>query len=128
MLRLEGDVTMEQFDSIRLGRHPSTGEFLRPRQNVDRFDEDGKRTATARNLYDFTISAPKAVSVQALEDPRLIEAHHRAVNETVQEMENSAAARIRRLERRTTESRQIWSSPATITTPAVSSIHNCTLT
>jgi conjugative relaxase-like TrwC/TraI family protein len=97
MLGLEGDVTMEQFDSIRLGRHPSTGEFLRPRQNVDRFDEDGKRTATARNLYDFTISAPKAVSVQALEDPRLIEAHHRAVNETVQEMENSAAARIRRL-------------------------------
>jgi conjugative relaxase-like TrwC/TraI family protein len=92
MLGLEGDVTMEQFDSIRLGLHPSTGEFLRPRQNVDRFDDDGKRTATARNLYDFTISAPKAVSVQALEDPRLIEAHHRAVNETVHEMESAAAA------------------------------------
>jgi conjugative relaxase-like TrwC/TraI family protein len=97
MLGLEGDVMLEQFDSIRLGLHPSTGESLRPRQSVDRFDQDGKRTATARNLYDFTISAPKAVSVQALEDPRLIEAHHRAVNETVQEMENSAAARIRRL-------------------------------
>jgi conjugative relaxase-like TrwC/TraI family protein len=92
LLGLDGEVTMEQFDAIRLGLDPSNGESLRTRQSADRFDEEGKRTATARNLYDFTISAPKAISVQAFEDPRLIEAHHRAVTE----MENSAAARIRR--------------------------------
>ena len=96
MLGLTGEVTLEQFDAVRLGLDPSTGEFLRPRQSADRFDEDGKRKATARNLYDFTISAPKAVSVQAIEDPRLITAHHRAVSETVQELENWAAARVRR--------------------------------
>ena len=45
---------------------------------------------TARNLYDFTVSAPKALSVQALEDPRLIAAHNTAVAETAQEMERVA--------------------------------------
>jgi conjugative relaxase-like TrwC/TraI family protein len=97
MLGLEGAVTMEQFDAVRLGQNPATGEFLRQRQSADRFDDEGKRKGTARNLYDFTISAPKAVSVQALEDPRLIEAHHRAVSETVPEMETWAATRVRRL-------------------------------
>jgi conjugative relaxase-like TrwC/TraI family protein len=96
MLGLAGEVTLEQFDAVRSGVDPATGEFLRPRQSADRFDEDGKRQSTARNLYDFTISAPKAVSVQAIEDPRLVEAHHRAVSETVQELENWAAARVRR--------------------------------
>ena len=83
LLGLEGAVTMEQFDAIRQGVDPSTGEFLRQRQSADRSTEreiNGRtviETAHARNLYDFTISAPKALSVQALEDPRLIEAHKR---------------------------------------------------
>jgi conjugative relaxase-like TrwC/TraI family protein len=55
-----------------------------------------EKLATARNLYDFTISAPKAVSVQALEDPRLIAAHNTAIFETAQEMERLAATRIRK--------------------------------
>src|SRR5882757_6366457 len=75
LLGLEGAVTMEQFDAIRQGVDPPTGEFLRQRQSADRFNVLGEKLATARNLYDFTISAPKALSVQALEDPRLIEAH-----------------------------------------------------
>jgi conjugative relaxase-like TrwC/TraI family protein len=97
LLGLEGAVTMEQFDAIRKGVDPSTGEFLRQRQSADRFNELGEKLATARNLYDFTISAPKALSVQALEDPRLIEAHKVAVAETAQEMESVAGARIRKL-------------------------------
>ena len=56
----------------------------------------GEKIATARNLYDFTVSAPKAVSVQALEDPRLIEAHKTAVGEMITEMEGLAGARIRK--------------------------------
>src|SRR5450432_2319851 len=67
LLGLEGTVTMEQFEAIRLGNDPNTGAFLRQRQNVDRYavvERDGEKQiekiATARNLYDFTVSAPKA--------------------------------------------------------------------
>jgi conjugative relaxase-like TrwC/TraI family protein len=95
LLELRGEVTMEQFDAIRQGHHPTTGEFLRPRHNVDRFSQDGERLSSARNLYDFTVSAPKSVSVQALVDPRLREAHTQALAEMTAEMERLAAARIR---------------------------------
>ena len=96
LLGLKGAVAMDQFDAVRQGIHPSTGEFLRQRQGANRFDEAGAKTATARNLYDFTISAPKAVSVQALVDPRLIEVHKLAVGETTAEMERLAATRVRK--------------------------------
>jgi len=56
----------------------------------------GKQIARARNLYDFTISAPKALSVQALVDPRLLDAHEIAVAETAQEIESLAAAQVRK--------------------------------
>ena len=101
LLGLDGVVTMEQFEAIRLGNNPATGEFLRQRKGADRVHErevNGKLitdTATARNLYDFTVSAPKALSVQALEDPRLIEVHRRAVDEMAAEMERLAGTRVR---------------------------------
>jgi conjugative relaxase-like TrwC/TraI family protein len=95
LLGLKGEVTMEQFDAIRQGLHPETKEFLRPRQNVNRFDKDGERLSSARSLYDFTVSAPKSVSVQALIDPRLREAHQQALAEMSGEMERLAGARIR---------------------------------
>jgi conjugative relaxase-like TrwC/TraI family protein len=103
LLGLEGAVSMEQFDAIRQGLDPTTGEFLRQRQSADRFQErvaDGEklleRIGTARNLYDFTVSAPKAVSVQAMEDLRIVNAHQTAVAEMAQEMESLAAARVRK--------------------------------
>lgn len=96
LLGLKGDVTMEQFESIRQGLDPSTGDFLRQRQSANKYNADGEQIASARNLYDFTISAPKAVSVQALEDPRLIEAHKIAVAETAKEIESLAAAKVRK--------------------------------
>ena len=39
LLDLKGEVALEQFDAVRQGLHPSTGEFLRPLQNVDRYNE-----------------------------------------------------------------------------------------
>jgi len=103
LLGLEGAVTMEQFDAIRQGFDPSTGEFLRQRQNVDRYglverngEKQIEKLATARNLYDFTVSAPKALSVQALEDPRLIGVHKAAVSEMAAEMERLAGASVRK--------------------------------
>jgi conjugative relaxase-like TrwC/TraI family protein len=95
LLELKGEVTLEQFDAIRQGLHPETKEFLRPCQNVNRFDKDGERLSSARSLYDFTVSAPKSVSVQALIDPRLREAHQQALAEMTGEMERLAGARIR---------------------------------
>ena len=70
--------------------------------------ERGKKLATARNLYDFTVSAPKAFSVQALEDPRLIDAHKKAVAEMAAEMERLAGARVRKDGANDTRRLQIW--------------------
>jgi conjugative relaxase-like TrwC/TraI family protein len=96
LLGLKGEVTMEQFDAIRQGIDPTTGEFLRQRVSADRYTADGEKLATARNLYDFTLSAPKAISVQSLEDPRLVDAHKTAVAEAAIEIEAAAGSRIRR--------------------------------
>ena len=51
-----------------------------------------------RNLYDFTFSAPKSVSILAeiVGDRRLIEAHCKAVELALSETESYAQARIRR--------------------------------
>ena len=95
LLGLAGEVRMEQFDAIRQGVDPSSGEFLRPRQSADRFNGEGERTSAARSLYDFTVSAPKSVSVQAMVDPRLLDAHQQAVQEMAREMESLAASRVR---------------------------------
>ena len=106
LLGLEGAVTPQQFEAIRVSNDPRTGEFLRQRHSADRVREvDGRtETASARNLYDFTVSAPKAVSVQALEDPRLIGAHKIAVAEMAAEMERSAGAAVRKNDGRGTRS------------------------
>jgi conjugative relaxase-like TrwC/TraI family protein len=103
LLGLSGDVRMEDFDAVRQGLHPQTKEFLRQRQGADRYGEvtrNGEtaieKTGTARALYDFTISAPKDISIQAMHDPCLVEAHEIAVTETVAEMESIAAVRVRK--------------------------------
>ena len=103
LLGLEGAVTMEEFDAIRQAVDPSTGEFLRQRKSADRYgmverngEEVIEKIQTSRNLYDFTVSAPKALSVQAMEDPRLFEAHRAGVAEMAMEMERLAGARVRK--------------------------------
>jgi conjugative relaxase-like TrwC/TraI family protein len=63
----------------------------------EQFEVDGEIQSRGRHLYDFTFSAPKSVSVVAAlgEDERLVQAHHHAVEAAVQELEASAAARVR---------------------------------
>lgn len=103
LLGLEGQVTMEQFEAMREAVHPLTGEFLRQRKSADRVVERTTETGEtivderkARNLYDCTVSAPKALSVLAMVDPRVTEAHQAGVSAIVQEMEGVAGARIRK--------------------------------
>jgi len=97
LLGLRGEVTREQFEAVREGLHPETGEFLRPRHSADRLDANGSEQSKGRSLYDLTFSAPKSISIQALVggDERLITAHDKAVREALAEAENYAAARIR---------------------------------
>src|ERR1700688_2292631 len=96
-LALIGEVTEQQFEAIRQGLHPATGEQLRPRQSADRMSASGKVQSRGRHLYDFTLSASKSVSVVAAlgEDERLVQAHQHAVDAALQELEASAAARVR---------------------------------
>lgn len=97
LLGLRREVTREQFEAIREGLHPQTGEFLRPRHSADRTYNDGTEQAKARALYDLTFSAPKSVSIQALVggDERLIDAHDKAVHAALEEAERYAAVRVR---------------------------------
>ena len=97
LLDLRGHVTREQFESLREGLHPDTGQFLRPRHSADRLGADGSEQSKGRSLYDLTFSAPKSVSVQALvgRDERLITAHDKAVQEALAEAEHYVATRVR---------------------------------
>jgi conjugative relaxase-like TrwC/TraI family protein len=97
LLGLKGDVRQEEFEALREGLDPESGEFLRQRQSADRTGPDGEVQSHGRHLYDFTISAPKSVSVMAIVggDSRLIEAHQRAVGVALQELEKHAATRVR---------------------------------
>lgn len=97
LLGLRGNVAAEQFEAVREGLHPETGEFLRPRHSADRTNGDGSEQSKARSLYDLTFSAPKSVSVQAMVggDERLIAAHDKAVRQALTEAENHAGARVR---------------------------------
>jgi conjugative relaxase-like TrwC/TraI family protein len=98
LLGLDGETRSDDFESLRQGLEPGTGEFLRQRKSADRIASDGTTLSKGRNLYDFTISAPKSVSVMAIlgGDARLLEAHERAVHAALEELESHAAARVRR--------------------------------
>lgn len=69
-------------------QHPLTGEKLTVR----------KRQKDHRVFYDFTVSAPKSVSILALlvGDRRLIAAHDEACRAALGQMEQVAATRVRR--------------------------------
>ncbi len=97
LLGLSGEVKAEDFEALRQGLDPRTGEFLRQRQSSDRLSADGTIRSHGRNLYDFTLSAPKSVSIMAIlgSDNRLVEAHEKAVAETIREMESQAGTRVR---------------------------------
>ena len=97
LLGLSGGVEYQDFEALRQGLDPHTGEFLRQRHGADRLAADGSIQSRERSLYDFTFSAPKSVSIlaQLTSDQRLAEAHQRAVSEALSELESHAAARVR---------------------------------
>ena len=84
-----GDCTYskELFSALANNIHPVTKKQITPR-----------RRENARPCYDATISAPKSISVVALiaDDPRIIEAHNRAVTKTLLFMESRAMTRVRK--------------------------------
>ena len=97
LLALSGPVEYEDFEALRQVLDPRTGEFLRQRHGADRIAADGSIRSRERNLYDFTFSAPKSVSIMAelTGDERLVQAHQRAVAEALTELEFHAATRVR---------------------------------
>jgi conjugative relaxase-like TrwC/TraI family protein len=96
-LGLGGEVKSEDFEALRQGLDPETGEFLRQRKSADRIASDGTTQSHGRTLYDFTMSASKFISIMAVlgEDRRLIDAHERAVSEALQELEAHRPAECR---------------------------------
>src|SRR5208283_1276329 len=94
---LSGPVDNGDFEALRQGLNPGTREFLRVRRSADRMGADGTKVAQGRSLCDFTISAPKSVSLLAIVggDERLIDAHGAAVAEALTEAEACAASRVR---------------------------------
>ena len=98
LLGLSGPVDTGDFEALRQGLNPGAREFLRVRRSADRMSADGTKVAQGRSLYDFTISAPKSVSVLAIVggDYRLVDAHRAAVAEALKETEACAASRVRR--------------------------------
>jgi len=81
LLGLKGEVTSEDFEAVRQGLDPQTGEFLRQRHSADRIARNGAEQSKARSLYDMTFSVPKSVSVMAIVggEERLVAAHETAV-------------------------------------------------
>jgi len=75
------------FSDLAHNIHPLTKKQITPRRRED-----------ARSAYDGTISAPKSISVVALlaDDPRIIEAHNRAVSQALLFMESRAMTRVRK--------------------------------
>ena len=98
LLGLKGEVTSEDFEAVRQGLDPQTGEFLRQRHGADRTASNAEEQSKARSLYDMTFSAPKSVSVMAIVggDERLVAAHGTAVREALEEAEKYSATRVRR--------------------------------
>ncbi len=88
-LELRGAVSEEDFRAILRGTRPGSGEVL-----VSAAAGRDERRAG----WDATFNAPKSVSIQALvgEDARLLEAHRRAVERALSELEKFAQARRHR--------------------------------
>jgi len=101
-LGLTGETHSDEFVSLCRNLHPHTGERLTPRQNGKRVtvDDEGKvhEFSNRRVFYDFTLSPPKSVSIAALigDDQRIIDAHDEAVRTAFGQLEQYAAARIRK--------------------------------
>jgi conjugative relaxase-like TrwC/TraI family protein len=100
LLNLSGRVGQDEFLRLCDNLHPQTGERLTQRLKTTRtmVTETGREyeVANRRIFFDFTFSPPKSVSIAALvgNDPRIVEAHHRAVEAALRELERFAGTRV----------------------------------
>jgi conjugative relaxase-like TrwC/TraI family protein len=97
-LGLTGRVKADDFLKLCHNQNPQTGELLTQRMKTTRWDSDKMGTVANRRIfYDFTFSPPKSVSIQALaaNDKRLVDAHHRAIQIALKELELFAGTRVR---------------------------------
>jgi len=100
LLELPAIVGREEFLKLCDNLDPRTGELLTQRLKTTRavLDGDGQTrdVANRRVFYDFTFSPPKSVSIAALigEDVRIVEAHTRAVEAALRELERYAGTRV----------------------------------
>ena len=80
-------VSREAFLKLCDNQHPETGEQLTPQNFKQR-----------RIFFDFVCSPPKSVSILAvtMNDRRIVEAHKEASGIAIRELEQFAAARIRK--------------------------------
>jgi conjugative relaxase-like TrwC/TraI family protein len=86
-LGLAGTVDQERYFALCDNRNPETREQLTPRQKQNR-----------RPMYDWTFSAPKAISVlyEYSGDERILESFRQSVKETMAEAEAEMKTRVRR--------------------------------
>lgn len=86
-LGLSGQVDAERYFALCDNLHPATGQRLTPRSKGNR-----------RVGYDWTFSAPKAVSVlyELSGDERIMEAFQASYRETLSEAETEMKTRVRR--------------------------------
>ena len=86
-LKLRGEVKLNDFLKLCRNVNPRNDELLTQRLRANR-----------RVFYDFTLSPPKSVSIVALVcgDNRIERAHERATFSALRELEQFAAARVRK--------------------------------
>jgi conjugative relaxase-like TrwC/TraI family protein len=87
MLGLKGQVDQESYFALCDNQHPETGEQLTPRQKQNR-----------RPMYDWTFSAPKAISVlyEYTGDERIRDAFTQSYRETLGDAESEMKTRVRK--------------------------------
>lgn len=96
---LAGSVGAAEFGRLSEGKHPETAEQLVRHRRVHEYKtEDGKTVAPVEHRagWDATFSAPKSVSLTALVggDEHVRDAHQKAVNIALNELERYTQARI----------------------------------
>lgn len=86
LLNLKGEVSKKEFELLAFNKNPFTEEQLTARNSESR-----------RVGYDFTFSVPKSVSIiySQIQDKEILNAFDNAVNETMLEIEQNAATRVR---------------------------------
>ena len=100
-LQLLGHVRESEFLSLCENLHPLTGKRLTQRKHhrSERLGATATKKPAGRRrvFYDFTISAPKSVSIAALilGDEGVLNAHARAIRGALSELETFASTRLR---------------------------------